>query len=224
MEHECNYCLQTFKQKRNLREHQKNRPSMCIEVEKRLKKFEARLTKPSEPHLTRVGPTYEHLTRVGPTLMSFQSIFVKAQEEYTLETLKKYIEMNAEGDILIFKELFITPERSIRVVEGGGDKYEIYDGNKWVVMKLRDIVTMVMNSLATLYNPVIKEKHRLLDEVDKKYPRWSGNDAVVDKNMQEYNNITDNYISATHHRASLISNDVGLHNEIKNGIKSLLNN
>jgi hypothetical protein len=157
---------------------------------------------------------------------AFRSVLESAKDVYTLETLKQYIRLDGEGDIMIFKELFIDKpnptERCIQTLDSARDKYEIFDGNHWITMKLRDIVDQLMDSLADLYYPVLKEKHVMLDDVDQKYPRWSGDDTVIEQNIQAYNDVTDMFVSATEHHASLLSKKEDLHNEIKNGIQGLL--
>lgn len=157
---------------------------------------------------------------------SFRSVLANAKGIYKLDDLKIYVRLDGEGDIMIFKDLFIDrpepSERCINTLDSARDKYEIFDGHHWITMKLRDIVDIFMDSLADLYYPVLQEKHTMLDDVDKKYPRWSGDDAVIEQNTQAYNEVTDMFISATEHHASLLSKKEDLHNEIKNGIQGLL--
>lgn len=308
--YECNFCLQKFGQKYHLKEHQKNRPAICIEFGKRInivknrfqqeqevetekklaeqnaeitklsrqkakieqklaeQKIEiAELAKKEAEYKAEIAKLIEQKAEVEKKLVeqkaeivekhemvvdqliyskpavrerkkvvkdirsrkkipAFRSVLENAKEIYKLDDLKIYIRLDGEGDIMIFKDLFIDrpdpSERCINTLDSARDKYEIFDGNHWITMKLRDIVDIVMDSLANLYYPVLNEKHAMLDNVDQKYPRWSGDDSIIEQNIQAYNEVTDMFISATEHHASLLSKKEDLHNEIKNGIQGLL--
>lgn len=248
--YECTHCMQQFGRKRHLSTHIKDRPLICFDIEKRLKIYKERIIaemkKEFEIERSKSDKTHEKVvdqlvhTKVDvrtrkkvvedviaqKKIPSFQSVLDNAHKEYTLEQLKNYIRLDGEGDVIIFKELFIDKpepdERCIRVCDHARDKYEIYDGNQWVTIKLRDIVDIIMDKFADLYYPVIAEKRRMLDEVDKKYPRYSGKESIIEMNTQVYNEVSDMFRSATEHRAGLLSKTEELNSEIRRGIQGLL--
>lgn len=244
---DCQFCCQDFSSVKYLNRHLKNRPDQCLKLEKKCnekieKEVERRLNEQKNKLVEKHEKVVDQLIHTKPDVRqrkkavenvkavavvpAFRSVLRNAIGKYSSKQLKERIRLGAEGDIMIFKDLFIdtpTPEeRCIRVKDQARDKYEIYDGTTWNAMKLRDIVDIVMDNMADLYFPVLKEKHAMLDEVDRKYPRWSNDESIVDMNIKVYNEVTDLFTTASEHHASLISKEDDLNAAIRNGIQGLL--
>lgn len=236
----CEFCMQTFNRVDSHARHIKNRPDSCIErerlindkfaqktqeLEQKIKEQEVRFEKTvdelihSERGIKNRKKVVEDLES-QKKIPNFETIITTA--DISMEQLRNTFKLGAEGDLLLFKKIVLEPytqkTRCIRIRDGARDKYQIFDGDEWVTVKLGYIAEKIMDQCRERYIPVIKEKHAQLDEVDKKWPPWKHNE----KNMKAYAEITDRYTDESRHYAELNAVDAGLVSLIKTGIQNML--
>jgi hypothetical protein len=143
---------------------------------------------------------------------------------FDIKTIRNCCFALADGDIVMFKRSIIdnTPkdEQCIRIKDFARDKYQYFNGSDWVTAPLKSITEMFMDQLYNEYKKVIIEKHKEIDEVDKKYPRR--HPKYTDLNNKEFDAITDKYFDASFHYSSLAVYCDKFRTAIMNGIKELL--
>lgn len=156
-------------------------------------------------------------------IQNFETILETAN--FDISVIRNCCNALADGDIVMFKRAVIdnTPkeEQCVRIRDFARDKYQYFNGFDWETIPLRLVAEKFMDQLYAQYKKIILgEKHKEIDELDKKYPRWDP--KYTDYNNKTFNEITDRYMDASYHYAALGACTDDLKASIMAGIKALL--
>lgn len=241
---ECPKCGALFTRKYNMLRHQEHDKETCEEVEKRLqlkielakeevrKEYEQRLTSIEEKNKTVIDSLIhapigvKNRQRVidnnnaSEKIRNFERVVNCT--EIPAATLRKTVELMADGDILLFRRIFIDnvkPEqRCLRVKDFAREKFEYFDGTTWVTTTLTYIAEHFASRLHSKYKFLIFEKYRKVQEIDYIYHT----PEQVEENMELVNELCWEYSNITEHVTKLGILDPEFINQIKRGIRGLL--
>lgn len=245
----CPKCGETFSRERRLTEHLEKKTIRCKTVEEFISaktagiemKIEERVRADYEKRLTIIqenkNKIADALVNAPPgaklrkkivqnieaenIILNFETVVQKT--EIPKSVLRETVELMSDGDVILFKRIFIdhVPQnlRCIRVKDFARDKYEYYDGSVWVTTTLTYIVEQFANRLHSKYKFLIFEKANKIEEIDNMY---SFKD-YPEENAAEIDELTVQYAKVTEHVTKLGVNDYDFINEIKRGIRGLLN-
>lgn len=227
----CKICKTKFAYKKNLLKHinSPSRKCQALKVEAAAKK---RLTDVQEKNQQVV----EALVRAPAGAKRRQRIVANVEARDKIRnfertvlcamiperTLRKTCLLSAEGDVLIFRRIFIDDiepkNRCIRVLDDSREKYSYYDGMNWITSTLDWIVREFCKAMYEKYLFIVDEKHAKLDDIDGCY--FAPERAEM-RNIL-YNEMTDQYAVQTTHIMGLIAGDDGICHRIKQGIRGYL--
>jgi phage FluMu protein Com len=243
----CKKCNKIFTKARNLRRHLKENPENCKKIQDSIKHsikdtskkieedYEQRLTIIQENNKKVVDAlihapagvknrqrVIENVNAQENKIRNYETVV--ASTEIPEETLRKTVELMAEGDIILFRRIFIDhvkPElRCIRVKDFARDKFEFFDGKTWVTTTFTWLVEHFAQELHKKYKFLIFEKAQKVKDIDMMYYK----DTQLKQNMRAINELCWEYANITEHVTKLGINDPDFINEIKRGIKGLLVN
>lgn len=241
---ECPKCKESFTRKDNLARHQQRDKKKCEEAEKKLrhmielakdevrKEYEQRLNSIEEKNKTvidsliRAPIGVKNRQRVVDNNNALEKIRnferVVMCTEIPEETLRETVELMADGDILLFRRIFIDnvkPEhRCIRVKDFAREKYEYFDGFTWVTTTLTWIAEHFASRLHSKYKFLIFEKALKVKDIDYIYYR----PEQVEENMELVNELCWEYANITEHVTKLGILESEFINQLKRGIRGLL--
>jgi hypothetical protein len=240
----CEKCGSTFSRKQELDNHLSTQPKICKKIEAFILE---KLTNVSKEHTNSINIIQENNKKVVDTLIhapigvktrqkviqnietieknkvfNFEKVVYRT--EIPISVLRNTVELLADGDVILFKRIFIEhvepQNRCIRVKDFGRDKYEYFDGSVWVTTTLTYIIEQFANELHKKYKFMIFEKSDHIAEIDRMYPV----EDYPDQNIAEIDEITVRYAKITEHVTKLGILDTDFINEIKRGVRGLLAN
>jgi hypothetical protein len=139
------------------------------------------------------------------------------------EILRNTVELMADGDVILFRRIFIDhvePQyRCIRIKDFARDKYQYFDGTEWITTTLTYLIEHFANELHKKYKYLIFEKSDRITDVDRMYPPR----VDPERNAAEIDEITMRYAKITEHVTKLGINDADFINEIKRGVRGIIN-
>jgi hypothetical protein len=236
----CPLCDEKFNTKREVYKHIKKRTENCKKIEAILAKKSAQIVSDYEQRinilqeknkkvvesLVHSKPSVKERRKVVENLeadskiLNFEKVVQKT--EIPRSVLRNTVELMADGDVILFKRIFIDhvpPHlRCIRVKDFGRDKYEYFDGSVWVTTTLTYIIEQFANQLHSKYKFMVFEKYSAIEEIDSMYSPVDD----AEKNAAEVDEITVRYAKVTEHVTKLGIHETDLINEIKRGVRGLL--
>jgi hypothetical protein len=130
---------------------------------------------------------------------------------------------------LIERIIFITrspKDWGIKLIDFSRQKYSYYDSDKkkWINTTIDDITENFMLQMTQLYDRVIIQKSKELDEINKKFP-YHVSDEMAEKNTIEADKIHEKYAFCTSYRLCLLSgmDEPSLYSAIKIRLLNVLN-
>jgi hypothetical protein len=240
----CPHCDEEFENSKQVKDHIRKNTSSCQKIRNILAKKEASIKAEYEQ---RINIIQEKNKKVVDAIVNVPASVKDRQRELEnvegqgkianfervmhctkipQEVLRDTVELMADGDVILFKRVFIEhtePDlRCVRVKDFARDKYEIYDGTAWVTTTLDHIVRVFAEDLHKKYRFLIDEKYKKVREIDllfpPKYERfYKINAEKVDELSIEYANITEHITKLGVHDAEFLG-------QIKRGIKGVLSN
>jgi hypothetical protein len=236
----CPLCDEKFNTKRDVYKHIKKRTENCKKIEAILAKKSAQIVSDYEQRinilqeknkkvvesLVHSKPGVKERRKVVENLESDSKILnfekVVQKTEIPRSVLRNTVELMADGDVILFKRIFIEhvpPHlRCIRVKDFGRDKYEYFDGSVWVTTTLTYIIEQFANQLHSKYKFMVFEKYNAIEEIDSIYSPVDD----AEKNAAEVDEITVRYAKVTEHVTKLGIHETDFINEIKRGVRGLL--
>ena len=241
---ECPKCKESFTRKDNLSRHQQRDKKKCEEAEKKLqhmielakdeirKEYEQRLNSIEEKNKTvidsliRAPVGAKNRQRVVDNNNALKKIHnferVVTCTEIPEKTLRETVELMADGDIILFRRIFIDniklEDRCIRVKDFSREKYEYFDGTTWVTTTLTWIAEHFASRLHAKYKFLIFEKAQKVKDIDYIYYK----PEQVEENMELINELCWEYANITEHVTKLGILEPEFINQLKRGIRGIL--
>jgi hypothetical protein len=242
----CPKCREPLARRRDIAKHLRRNTDRCNEVAARLEaqavelkqqaaaELEARInimqennkkvidnlvnTQPGPKERRRVIENFEAQGKI----LNFENVVRKTK--IPEDVLRVTVELMAEGDIILFRRIFIDhvdPQfRCIRVKDFAREKYEFFDGETWVTTTLTNIVDQFAKALHSKYKFLIMEKAKKVSKIDNKYHPYNDSEKIA----KEIDDICIEYANITEHVTKLGIQDQDFMNEIKRGISGYLAN
>jgi hypothetical protein len=221
----CKMCLESFKYKSGLHKHLNPRKNYCIEREQKIKEL-----------LVAQKTYYEEIIKNPSTnnerkKFNIPDVFkVLQNSDISVEKLMKVSESGTKRNVKLIEKLLFTSrpkeEWGIKLIDYSRQKYQIFTGNPgtWINVTIDDITENFMIQMSFLFDRVILQKNKELDEVNKKYPYFVS-DEFAQKNIIDSDIINEKYTFSSNYRLSLLSgmDEYDLFDTMKNRLKNLFN-
>jgi len=247
----CPYCGTKFNKRKQASRHINHRPDICKKIETVVNVQTAKITKSLSElraeYEQRINTIQEKNKKIVDTIVNVPASVKNRQREVenvecqgkivnfervmhrTIipeSVLRDTVDLMADGDILLFKRVFIehTEEkmRCVRIKDFARDKYEYYDGKEWVTTTLDYIINHFAEELHKKYKFLIDEKWRKVKEIDAIFPPKY--ERFYEINAKKVDDLSIEYANITEHVTKLGVHDSDFLGQIKRGIKGFLVN
>lgn len=234
----CPKCNESFTKQKNLKRHLKN--NNCDRIQQLLKKETEKIKTVYEQRINDIeekkNNVIEKIVNTPGAIKEKRQVvqnldaekiqnFEKVVYRTTIpkEILRNTVELLADGDVILFRRIFIDhvePQlRCVRIKDFARDKYQYYDGTEWITTTLTYIIEHFANELHKKYKYLIFEKSDRIADADRTYPPR----VDPERNAAEIDEITMRYAKITEHVTKLGINDADFINEIKRGVRGIIN-
>jgi hypothetical protein len=234
----CPKCNELFTKQKNLKRHLKN--NNCDRIQQLLKKETEKIKNVYEQRINDIeekkNNVIEKIVNTPGAIKEKRQVVQNLDAEkiqnfekvvycttIPKEVLRNTVELMADGDVILFRRIFIDyvePQlRCIRIKDFARDKYQYYDGTEWITTTLTYIIEHFANELHKKYKYLIFEKSDRIADADRTYPPR----ADPERNAAEIDEITMRYAKITEHVTKLGINDADFINEIKRGVRGIIN-